>query len=56
MFKDIYESAYDIRVQSDYGRKSRIVELSKVNVNKIIQEVEEIISETENELKDIGIL
>jgi uncharacterized protein (UPF0332 family) len=54
-FKEIYESSYDLRVQADYGRKSRIAELNKKNVREIIRKVEKLISETEIELKNDNI-
>ena len=48
--KDIYEASYDIRVQADYGKRSRITELNKASIEGIITRVEKIITDTETEL------
>jgi len=53
---ELYERSYDLRVQADYGRRSRIVELSKERVEEIINRVEKLISDTETELKSAVIL
>ncbi len=49
--KDIYEASYDMRVQADYGKRSKITELNKANIEVIIKKVEEIINDTETELQ-----
>lgn len=48
--KDVYDKSYDLRVQADYGRESRHLPLTKinlqillVNITGIIQRVEELI-------------
>ncbi len=56
LLKDLYERSYDMRVQADYGRRSRIVELNKNNVEAVIKETENLISNTETEMKTAGIL
>lgn len=56
ILKEIYEGSYDMRVQADYGRKSRIVTISKENVEEIVKKVEKIMQDTESELKDAKIL
>lgn len=52
--KKLYERSYDMRVQADYGRRSRIVELNRKNVEDVIKETESLISDTET--KNAGIL
>jgi len=56
LLKEVYEDSYDIRVQADYGRKSRIITISKGNVESIIEKIEKLIFDIENELKDAKIL
>lgn len=51
---ELYERSYDLRVQADYGRKSRIVELNKERVGEIICKVQKLISDIEKELKKSG--
>lgn len=54
--KDLYERSYDMRVQADYGRRSRIAELNRKNVEAVIKETENLISNAETEMKNAGIL
>jgi uncharacterized protein (UPF0332 family) len=49
--KEIYNKAYDLRVQSDYGRVSQIIPLNKENINKILNKVKTLINEVEQEIK-----
>ncbi len=51
---ELYERSYDLRVQADYGRKGRIVELNKERVGEIICKVQKLISDIEKELKKSG--
>jgi len=53
---ELYERSYDLRVQTDYGRKSRIVEFNKERIGEMINNVEKLIMDIENELKDSGAL
>ena len=41
--KKAFDESYDLRVQADYGRKSRILPLNKENMDKILQKVKEIV-------------
>ncbi|MBU4138775.1 MAG: HEPN domain-containing protein [Euryarchaeota archaeon] len=50
---ELYERSYDLRVQADYGRKSRIVELNKERVGEMIRKVERLIADIEKELKNL---
>ena len=52
----LYERSYDLRVQADYGRKSRIVELNKERIGEMINEVQKLISDIEKELKKSGVM
>lgn len=54
--KEVYEDSYDMRVQADYGRRSRIVKLSKESVKEIIKKAEKLISDIESELKNAEVL
>lgn len=54
--KDLYERSYDMRVQADYGRRSRIAELNRKNVEDVIKETENLISNAETEMKNAGVL
>ncbi len=56
LMMELYERSYDLRVQADYGRKSRIVEFSKERVEEIIKKVEKLIFDIEKELKNSGVL
>jgi len=56
ILKEVYEGSYDMRVQADYGRRSRIITINKENVEEIVKKVERIISDTEIELKNAKIL
>jgi uncharacterized protein (UPF0332 family) len=53
---ELYEHSYDLRVQADYGRKSRIVELNKERVGEMIDKVQKLILDIEKELKNSGII
>lgn len=53
---ELYERSYDLRVQADYGRKSRIVELNKERVGEMIRRVQKLILDIEKELKNSGII
>lgn len=52
---ELYERLYDLRVQADYGRKSRIVELNKERVGEMIFKVQKLILDIEKELKKSGV-
>ena len=53
---ELYERSYDLRVQADYGRKSRIVEFNKERIWEMINQVEKLIMDIENELKNSGVI
>jgi len=53
---ELYEHSYDLRVQADYGRKSRIVEFNKERIGEMINQVEKLIIDIENELKNSGVI
>ena len=53
---ELYERSYDLRVQADYGRKSRIVEFNKERIGEMINKVEKLIMDIENELKNSGVI
>jgi len=53
---ELYERSYDLRVQADYGRKSKIVEFNKERIREIICKVEKLISDIEKELIKSGII
>jgi uncharacterized coiled-coil DUF342 family protein len=53
---ELYERSYDLRVQADYGRKSKIVEFNKERIGEIIIKVQKLISDIEKELKKSGII
>ncbi len=53
---ELYERSYDLRVQADYGRKSRIVELNKEHIGEMINNVQKLILDIENELKNSGVM
>ncbi len=52
---DLYEQSYDMRVQADYGRRSRIAELTKERVHEITRKIEKLVSDIESELRSAGI-
>ncbi len=56
LMMELYERSYDLRVQADYGRKSRIVELNRERVGKIIEKVEKLIFDVEKDLKNAEVL
>lgn len=41
--KQVYDDAYDLRVQADYGRKAKLLPLNAKNVEIILQKVEALI-------------
>lgn len=43
--KLLYDQAYDLRVQADYGREEILVPLNKENVKKIIDEMGNLLSD-----------
>lgn len=47
--KLIYDQAYDLRVQADYGRKAVHVPLNKENVEKILADVRSFIEDIKKE-------
>ncbi len=53
---ELYERSYDLRVQADYGRKSRIAELNKERIGEMINKVQKLISDIEKELKKSGVM
>jgi len=53
---ELYERSYDLRVQADYGKKSKNVELNKERVGEIISKVKKLISDVEQELKESGMV
>ena len=53
---ELYERSYDLRVQADYGRKSKIVEFNKERIGEMINKVENMIMDIEKELKNSGVI
>ncbi len=53
---ELYERSYDLRVQADYGRKSKNVEFNKERIGEIINKVQKLISDIEKELQKSGII
>lgn len=53
---ELYERSYDLRVQADYGRKSRIIELDKERVTELIDKIQKLILDIENELHKSGLI
>ena len=53
---ELYERSYDLRVQADYGRKSRIAELNKERVLDVMNRINKSILDIEKELKHSGVL
>lgn len=53
---EVYEGSYDMRVQADYGRRSRIVAISRDNIEELIMRIGKILSDSEFELKGAKIL
>lgn len=56
LMMELYERSYDLRVQADYGKKSRIVELNRERVDEIIQKVEKLILGVEKALRNAEVL
>ncbi|MBI2669205.1 HEPN domain-containing protein [Candidatus Woesearchaeota archaeon] len=46
--KEIYDLSYDLRVQADYGRQSKIKPLTEQNVKFILNEVTQIIQKVKD--------
>ena len=60
MMKEIYDKSYDLRVQADYGRESKHLPLTKINIQislvniiHIMQKVEELIKKKQERLEGI---
>ncbi len=47
--KSMYDRAYDLRVQADYGREATVVPLNKENVENILVEVRSFIEQLQKE-------
>ena len=43
--KEAYDESYDLRVQADYGRQSKIMPLNKENLSKTLEKVRQIVGE-----------
>lgn len=41
--KEAYDESYDLRVQADYGRISKIIPLTKENVEKVLEKVRKVL-------------
>ena len=41
--REAYDDSYDLRVQADYGRESKLLPLTKENLDKTLMKVKEII-------------
>jgi len=50
--KKAYDESYDLRVQADYGRESKIVPLNKENVERVLKKVKEILKRAEDAVKN----
>lgn len=49
--KEAYDSSYDLRVQADYGRESRIITLNRENLEKSLQEVNNLVEKAKKILE-----
>ncbi len=56
LMMELYERSYDLRVQADYGKKSRIVEMNRERVGEIIEKVEKLIFDVEKDLKNAEVI
>ncbi len=45
-----YASAYDLRVQADYGREPTLLKLNKKNMLAVLKKVEDFVKKTEKEV------
>lgn len=48
--KEIYDKSYDLRVQADYGKQSKITPLTEENVKSMLLEVTKIINSVKEKL------
>lgn len=48
--KEIYDKSYDLRVQADYGKQSKITPLTEENVQSMLLEVTKIINSVTEKL------
>ena len=46
--KEVYNKAYDLRVQADYGRTANILPLNKENIRDILSRVKDILTKAED--------
>lgn len=44
-YKEIYDQSYDLRVQADYGKETRLMPFSKENIKLILTKVTRIVQE-----------
>ncbi len=51
MLKETYDKSYDLRVQADYGRKSKYLPLTKENLDKVINDVKKQLDNINNLVK-----
>ena len=49
--KEIYDQSYDLRVQADYGKQSKLMPLTKENVQFILEETTKIINQVKEKIK-----
>ncbi|MEK6952914.1 MAG: HEPN domain-containing protein [Nanoarchaeota archaeon] len=50
--KEAYDLSYDLRVQADYGRESRITPLNKENLENSLEKVKSIVDMAKKALKE----
>lgn len=52
--KEIYDKSYDLRVQADYGKQSKITPLTETNVEFILSEVKNIIYKVKDTIEGLN--
>lgn len=50
--REAYDDSYDLRVQADYGRESKLLPLTKENLDKTLMKVKEIIQQAYELVKE----
>ncbi|MEK6951011.1 MAG: HEPN domain-containing protein [Nanoarchaeota archaeon] len=54
--KEIYDKSYDLRVQADYGKQSKLLPLTEENVKFILNEVTKIIKQVKEKVEVLSTL
>ncbi len=48
--REVYDQAYDLRVQADYGNQAKTLPLTKKNVEEILNQVKNIVKQADKEI------